>query len=290
MENSIRTASIATDIGTGFLGPVALGQLALINTFRQYFGILPRGGYDQQMCRTSRPTSEIWMDYNDDLAPLLVFQKCYLPLAMKSLVAKYITKEEIDKVKSKFFSLVVILLVSVSGIAYASDLPFDNNSSNEIQFSIDKAISMDYNDLISIIDRKVRALPSTTDGVSEISMKDINEAINAVMRDQFSINSYPYSDSVELCNVLSAADGLSLTRIAKAVVDGYLAQDEANTKPIAIRDAFRHSTWNFRATKSIGATNASIYTTNYEWANVLVSSWINYRVKDSITTTMNIIG
>jgi hypothetical protein len=121
-------------------------------------------------------------------------------------------------------------------------------------------------------------------------MKDINEAINAVMRDQFSINSYPYSDSVELCNVLSAADGLSLTRIAKAVVDGYLAQDEANTKPIAIRDAFRHSTWNFRATKSIGATNASIYTTNYEWANVLVSSWINYRVKDSITTTMNIIG
>lgn len=157
--------------------------------------------------------------------------------------------------------------------AFAENQIVDETFSSSITVSDDLA-SQNYTATLAEIDAYVRSLPTVTDGQSDISRAEIDEAI----AQQFSATNieraYFYSDSVELANVLAAYDGVSTTNLATIMYHGYLAQDDASGRQNS--DAYRHSTWNFRATKALSASTVRIYTINYEWANELVSTWQDY--------------
>lgn len=158
--------------------------------------------------------------------------------------------------------MAVVLCASFSGVIYADDQNASAVSDNA------------YKAVIQRIDAEVRALPCVSDGISSISRAEMDNAIN----DAFSQNGLTrrsYSTTVTVANILAAHDGVSYSSIATIMVIGATVANEANSYG-AEKDAFRHSSWNFQATKSLGASTTKIYTTNYEWANELYDEWEDY--------------
>ncbi len=128
------------------------------------------------------------------------------------------------------------------------------------------------------IDEQVRQNSSRRDGESNIDYTIIQEISEDVR------NAHPIQASstmalttqiatLDLASVFSLSDGLTSTQIASIYADGIAAYNEADGN-----DSFRHFTWNFRSTLSIGSAPTDIYTTNYEWANILLTAYDNYYI------------
>jgi len=177
--------------------------------------------------------------------------------------------------KKKIISAILSLIIALSLFplsAFAADNVNDivicvSNNANS-----NKNVS--YAETLNRIDTYIRSLPGVTDGVSEISRQEISEAIDHQFASVGQSCAYFYADSVELANILAAYDGVSTLNLATIMYHGYLAQNDASGRDYS--DAYRHSTWNFRATKALSATTVRIYTIDYEWANQLVSIWQDY--------------
>lgn len=128
--------------------------------------------------------------------------------------------------------------------------------------------------LIAAADRAVRQLPTVTDGQSEINHDEIMECARQAQQQVSNQTTRAVSGNVatlDLASIFASADGLSGTRITTVYADALTAYNEADGN-----DSFRHFTWNFRSAKNIGAYNASLFTTNYEWANILLNTYNSY--------------
>ncbi len=173
---------------------------------------------------------------------------------------------------SVIFSLIMIsslFPISVFAANNADDMVFEAAST-----AISAQDAENYQETLNQIDAYVRSLQEVTDGESEISRQEIKDAVNQQFANVVQTRAYFYSDYVELANVLASYDGVSTTNLAIIMYHGYLAQDDAEDREY--EDAYRHSTWNFRATKALSATTVRIYTIDYEWANQLLTLWQNY--------------
>lgn len=183
--------------------------------------------------------------------------------------------------------LVSLGLCCVMTLSLSPTLAFASNQVDDF-VAINDTIAVDalgsekfenYDFTLDEIDEYIRTLPTVSDGESTISRLDIENSIQQKFSEE--MQSYSsvtfsafYSDSVELANVLSAYDGVSTANLATIMYHGNLAQSDAENR--IFDDAYRHSTWNFRATKVLGASTVRTYTINYEWANQLVDTWKNY--------------
>lgn len=161
------------------------------------------------------------------------------------------------------FIIVMVMCVSASAPVFASQ--------NEEQ----TVFESEYQAVLREIDQNVRALPSVKDGVSEFSRSEMIKSIDSAFDSINLTRSAFYSTTVELANVLGSHDGLSYITMAQIMVHGYLAQSDA-TNQSNYSDAYRHSTWNYRATKDLGASSVKLYTVDYEWANQLEDEWQEY--------------
>lgn len=178
--------------------------------------------------------------------------------------------------KKKLFATALSLIMVLS-LFPVSAFAASNSNDTTFETSVAAASSietMSYEDTLNQIDAYVRSLPEVTDGESAISRQEIKEAVDQQFSNVVQTRAYFYADSVELANVLAAYNGVSTVNLATIMYHGYLAQDDAEGRDY--HDAYRHSTWNFRATKALSATTVRIYTIDYEWANQLVSIWQDY--------------
>ena len=129
-------------------------------------------------------------------------------------------------------------------------------------------------DIIAAADEVVRKLDTVTDGQSSIAHETISEITQQMLKEYTSTARIDYEvliSTLELTSALSSADGLSFTQTASMLTNGITAYMDANGN-----DSYRHFTWNFSSSISIGSNYARIYTINYEWANVLLSTYKNY--------------
>ncbi len=129
-------------------------------------------------------------------------------------------------------------------------------------------------ELIDEASNVVRQSPAVTDGVSDVDHSVITQMLQqseTLLETSSNINYSGFVEILDLASTLSIADGLTLTQIGSIFDDGVLAFNEADGN-----DAFRHFTWNFRSTISVGVNTTKIFTNNYEWANVLVDDYNSY--------------
>lgn len=173
----------------------------------------------------------------------------------------------------KLVAILVAFVLMGTTTAFAAEADvYPTNAQSTVD---EELTNLTLDDIIIAADEEVRKLDTVTDGQSSIDHESITEMSQQIQEQYSSLTRIDYQtqySTLELTSTFSYADGFSVFQAASMFNSGIDAYLSAHGN-----DSYRHFMWNFKGALSLGANYARIYTINYEWANVLLSTYQNYR-------------
>ncbi|PAD71690.1 hypothetical protein CHH67_24055, partial [Paenibacillus campinasensis] len=193
--------------------------------------------------------------------------------------------------KKRIFSTILagaIFMVSPVSI-FASSNQVENN---HFEFLVPKNQIVELQNLDPITKEEMNQLFNKFENEfnSTITQNDRLEAeqiVKELAGDEYSISSSDYDQYYNelrkgnyIEGVLDRDEGLSALDITKiGFIHANTAREEALKKypnDVMLRDAYRHFTWNYIATKDVGAIKTRTATINHEWGIILLNPVLNY--------------